>query len=243
MNIKNLFLKNFNMPVFGFNSGAFGGLVRGGNDFIGVDANRSRNTSKNKAFKILIGTGVSENAPKLREVSHAYRAFTRAGYEVDFVTPDGRPVQVSSSDLSDPVNQWFAEDATAQYKAHYTQKVEKTMPGHYVGIYFSGKIDPEMTDKWFRQLTELIHKNNGIVGGSGDAEEALRSLELTDQVNSGYSLPKKPMPETSAHAYGSIATEVISTDSEWLIHKGEVIENRSDDRYEITGRIIKMLAK
>lgn len=242
MNIKNIFLKNFNMPVFGFNSGAFGGLVRGGNDFIGVDANRSRNTSSNKAFKILIGTGVSENAPKLKEVSHAYRAFTRAGYEVDFVTPDGLPVQFSSSDLSDPVNQWFAEDATAQYKAHYTQKIEKAMPGHYVAIFFSGKIESAMMDKWFRQLAELILKNNGIVGGFGEAEEAISSLDLTDQVNSGYSLPKS-ISETSDHAYGSIATEVISTDSEWLIYKGEVIESRNDDRYEITERIIQLLAK
>lgn len=228
MNIKKLFLTNYQLPVLGFNSGAFGGLIRGGNDFVGLDRKRSTKHAPNKAFNIVIAADSGQCAPALKEVSHAYRSFTRAGYEVDFVTTDGKQVQFRESDLTDPVNQWFAEDATAQYKAYHTLEVGKTMPGRYVAIYFAGSDNTLSENSWFQQLSEFIMNSNGVVAGFGNAKQAAASFGMRGKQSESYSIPESTAV-VSPSEYGSAASEVVDVShSAWVIHKGELTDSIPD---------------
>jgi len=240
MNIKKLFSTNFQLPVVGFNSGAFGGLISGGSDFAGLDSRSADRSAPEKTFRILIATGEAEYVSALKDVSYAYRAFTRAGYNVDFVTKNGQPVQFRSSDLTDPVNRWFAGDETAQQKANHTQQAKKTLPGHYVAIYFVGEDPAVMENQWFRQLSELILKSNGVVAGTGSADEAIQNLGLQLLLDSGYSLSSSNS-STSASEYGSVAAEAIKTESVWLVHKGKIVVSDYENRFKIGDQIVKQL--
>lgn len=87
------------------------------------------------------------------------------------------------------MNRWFAEDSEAQNKAYHTLEIKDVMPGRYSAIYFAGSDESVMQNHWFRQFSELILSNNGVVAGSGSADNAITRLELSKKIDNGYSLP------------------------------------------------------
>ena len=242
MNIKKIANAYFNQHIIAFQSGAIGGLMRGGDDINRYKQKQSESPPPKKAFKLLIAAPkVDDKAPEMKEVSYAYSAFTRAGYDVDFVTVDGSPVQFHHSDLTDNINRWFAEDKAAQYKVNNTLEINETRPSRYVAIYFAGKDDSMMDNDWYRNLAELILNNNGVISGSGLAEDAVLSLDLSDRINAGYSLPVSESG-ASISEYGSVATKSVKDDSSWMIHKNELVNLDTDDSTDIGKRMVERLA-
>lgn len=51
----------------------------------------------------------------LGEVSHPWKVLTAAGYEIDFVSPEGGNPPVDGFDLNDPVNKEFWENGIMQF--------------------------------------------------------------------------------------------------------------------------------
>jgi len=242
MNFKKLILKHFPFPVVGLNSGAFGGLIRGGNDFTGLDQRHTAQKESKKASRILIAADGADHAPILKDVTHAYRTFTRAGYDVEFVSAEGQPVQFRSSDLTDPVNRWFVEDAAAQYKVNHTLQVENNLPGRYAAIYFAGDDQAVTENQWFQQLAEMILDSNGIVAGLGDVQNVTDTFKLSTEVDAGYSLLNSDSAAPVSE-YGSVAAKAVITDSAWLIHREKIEGIDYEYPAEIAERIVELLAK
>jgi len=74
----------------------------------------------------------------LSEVSHPWEILHEAGYEIDFVSPQGGKAPVDGFDLSDPVNKKFWEDKVYRHKVENTLKPSQVNPADYVAIHFAG---------------------------------------------------------------------------------------------------------
>lgn len=243
MTTKKFFNTYFNQHSIAFNSGAIGGLMRGGNDIERFKQLQSDGPPSKKAFKLLIAApAAGDSSPRMNDVSHVYRAFKRAGYDVDFTTADGRPMTFRQSDLTDPVNRWFAEDAVAQHKAYHSLSVEDVLPGRYAAIYFAGSDESVTENRLYRQLVDLIFNNNGVVAGSGGAEHAITAFELSDKIDNRYSLPGSDAI-ASLSDYGSAAVKTVKADTAWMIHKNKLMMPEEGEPESIGERIVQQLAK
>jgi putative intracellular protease/amidase len=52
----------------------------------------------------------------LTEATHPWKVLTDAGYEIDFVSPQGGDAPIDGFELDDPVNKLFWEDVRYQKK-------------------------------------------------------------------------------------------------------------------------------
>lgn len=242
MKIKELFNSYLDQHVIAFHSGAIGGLSRGGNDVARYRRSNPDSPPSKKAFKFLIAVPSRlDHNPGMKEASHVYRTLTNAGYKIDFVTADGSPVQFSTSDLTDPVNRWFVEDANAQNNADQPLEVKEIMPGRYAGVYFAG-INGLLTENhWFQSLAEQVLNNNGVVAGSGDSEASVEKLGLTSYLKSGYSIPGTNSGGAIS-SYGS-AAEAVKQETGWLIHENELVMTEESESESIDERIVRQLIK
>lgn len=242
MDIRKIINSYLDQHIIAFHSGAIGGLNRGGNEIARFRRSNPESPPPEKALKVLIAVpSQAVNNPGMKEVSHAYRTFSKAGYKVDFVTADGSPVQFSKSDLTDSVNRWFVEDKNASYSADQPLKVKDVMPSRYAGAYFAGCNEIVTESHWFQSLALEILKNGGVVAGSGDAEAAVDSLGLASYVESDYSLPKSNSLN-SVTDYGSAAAEAVKIEASWMIHKNELISSNADDISKLGERVVMQLA-
>ena len=241
MNIKK-FIDSYLNHYVSFQAGAIGSINRGAHDLERFRRTRPGDSFSKKDSKILIAVpSHAVKGPDMQEVSHAYRAFTKARYDVDFVTADGSPVQFSQSDLTDPVNRWFVEDANAKYSAEQPLKAEDIEPSRYVAVYFAGGNAILSENHWVQTLAEQILKKGGVIAGSGNAEEAVQNLNLTDYINTGYSLPKAG-DRKSVSEYGSSATETMTISNGWTIHDRELTLLETTDISESGRRMVALLA-
>jgi putative intracellular protease/amidase len=119
----------------------------------------------------------------LGEVSHAWKPLHEAGYEMDFVSPQGGKAPVDGLDLNDTINKEFWENETYRNKIENTLKPSEVKPSEYVAIYYAGG-HGTMWD--FPQNTELasiatqIYENNGIVGAVCHGPAGLVNVKLSN---------------------------------------------------------------
>ena len=242
MTIKKFINSFLNQKIVAFHSAAIGGTNRGGHDIEMFRRPRPADPPSTKTSGILIAVpSHAVDGPGMKEVSHAYRAFTRGGYNVDFATADGSPVQFSQSDLTDPVNRWFVEDANAKYSAEQPLQIKDVDAGRYAAVYFAGKNGFVTENHMFRSLAREILNNDGVVAGSGDVNEAVEKLDLSEMINSGYSLPTSNSGKSHSE-YGSAAAEAVMLESGWMIHKNEISDPETDNITNIGERVIMHLA-
>lgn len=242
MNIKKFIDSYFNQHIIAFHSGAIGGVTRGGHDIERYRRSRPYSTYSNKTYKILITVpSHAVKGPDMKEVSHAYRAFTKAGYHVDFVTAAGSPVTFSQSDLTDPINRWFVEDANAKYSAEQPLEANDVVPERYVAVYFAGVNSLATDNQWFQSLAEQILSNDGIIAGSGNAEDAVHNLNLTNRIDFGYSIPSADAGKTATE-YGSIVAEAAVNEKSWMIHNNELSKSDAENDKGIGEQIVTRLA-
>ena len=74
----------------------------------------------------------------LGEVSHAWQVLKNAGYEIDFVSPQGGKAPVDGFNLDDAVNRAFWEDKVYRHKIENTLKPSEVDPAAYAAIYYAG---------------------------------------------------------------------------------------------------------
>lgn len=241
MNIKSFINSYLDQNIIAFHSGAIGGYTRGGNDIERYRQSRTESPPSKKASNILIAIPFhAVKGPEMKEVSHAYRAFTDAGYNVDFATADGSQVEFSRSDLTDPVNRWFVEDANARYKADQPFDVKNVMPKRYAAGYFAGGNGLITENRWFQTLTEQILKNSGVAAGTGSAEDAVQQLNLSNYINPGYSISESKAG-VSVTEYSFAAVEAVNISTSWIIHNNELLVPEMDKHTDIGKRVVMLL--
>ncbi len=119
----------------------------------------------------------------LSEVSHAWEVLNSAGYEMDFVSPQGGKAPVDGLNLNDTTNKAFWENSTYRQKVENTLKPSEVKVDEYVAIYYAGG-HGTMWD--FADNTELatiarqIYENNGVIGAVCHGPAGLVNIKLSN---------------------------------------------------------------
>jgi putative intracellular protease/amidase len=119
----------------------------------------------------------------LSEVSHPWEVLTKAGYEIDFVSPKGGQAPVDGLNLSDPANKAFWENETYRRKVDNTLKPSEVNPSDYAAIHYAGG-HGTMWD--FADNAELariaaqIYENQGAVSAVCHGPAGLVNIKLSN---------------------------------------------------------------
>ena len=124
-----------------------------------------------------------ETGLHLGEVTHAYRPLHAAGYEIDFVSPQGGATHMYGTDLNDPHNLCFTQNPTAYYRFTHAMTPEEVNAEDYAAIYYVGGHGtmwdlPEHAV--LQELTRAIYENEGVVAGVCHGPSGLVNVRLSD---------------------------------------------------------------
>lgn len=121
----------------------------------------------------------------LSEVAHPYHVLRDAGFEIDFISPQGGdvPMDPSSHDLEDPANAAFLKDDAVKDALQQTKAAANAKAEDYDAIYFAGGHGtvwdfPENED--LAELTASIYENEGAVGAVCHGPSGLVNVTLSD---------------------------------------------------------------
>lgn len=119
----------------------------------------------------------------LSEVSHPWKVLKDAGYEIDFVSPQGGNPPVDGFDLSDPENKEFWEDAYYHNKITHTLKPSEVKPEAYIAIHYAGGHGamwdlPENTE--LASIAARIYEQGGIVSAVCHGPAGIVNIRLSN---------------------------------------------------------------
>jgi len=117
----------------------------------------------------------------LGEVSHPWEVLTKAGYEIDFVSPKGGNPPVDGFDLNDAVNKEFWEDKIYHNKISNSMKPSEVHPEKYVAIYFAGghgAMWDFANNEAIAKIAAKIYEKNGVVAAVCHGPAGLVNIKL-----------------------------------------------------------------
>lgn len=119
----------------------------------------------------------------LSEASHPWEVLKNAGYEMDFVSPQGGKAPVDGFDLTDKVNKEFWEDKTYHAKIENTLNPSQVHPDDYAAIFYAGGHGavwdfPE--NKELAGIAAKIYENGGIVSAVCHGPAGLVNIKLSN---------------------------------------------------------------
>ncbi|MBE9054318.1 type 1 glutamine amidotransferase domain-containing protein [Nostocales cyanobacterium LEGE 11386] len=121
----------------------------------------------------------------LDEAAHPYSVFTEAGFKVEFVSPNGgaAPVDPTSYNLNDQLNQQFVKNQKVMDKLNNTLSPQQVKPSEYKAIFFAGG-HGTMWDfpdnQSLAQLTSTIYEQGGVVGAVCHGPAGLVNVQLSN---------------------------------------------------------------
>lgn len=130
--------------------------------------------------------GENEGEPTgyfLSEVSHAYYAFKKAGFHIDFVSPKGGKAPVTGVDLKDVENKQFVNDSEAQKAIDNSLKASEVDPTDYQAIYYAGGHGVMWdfpNDVALQNLSTSIYEKGGVVSAVCHGPAALVNIKLSN---------------------------------------------------------------
>lgn len=121
----------------------------------------------------------------LSEVAHPYHVLVDAGFEIDFISPQGGdvPMDPSSHDLDDPANAAFLDDEAVTDALQQTKAAENARADDYDAIYFAGghgTVWDFPNDTNLAELTAEIYEDGGAVGAVCHGPSGLVNVTLSD---------------------------------------------------------------
>jgi len=158
--------------------------------FMLVGIANAQNTKEMKKKVLFVVTSHSEKGNTgektgyfLSEVSHPWEVLFDAGYEIDFVSPQGGKAPVDGFDLKDPVNKMFWENTEYHHKIENTMKPSEVKVNEYAAIFFAGG-HGTMWDfpdnEEIQNIAAQIYEANGVVGAVCHGPSGLVNIKLTD---------------------------------------------------------------
>lgn len=117
----------------------------------------------------------------LSEVAHPWEILINAGYEIDFVSPQGGKAPVDGFDLKDPVNRTFWENKTYRTKIEHTKLPAEVDPAAYVAIHFAGGHGAmwDLADNVaIAEIAARIYSDGGIVTAVCHGPAGLVNIKL-----------------------------------------------------------------
>jgi putative intracellular protease/amidase len=103
----------------------------------------------------------------LGEATHPYHELVKAGYAVDFVSPQGGKAPVDGFDLDDPINKQYWNDRAFRQGIENTLKPSDIRPADYAAIFYvggHGAMWDLAQDKLLPKIATAIYEKGGMVG-------------------------------------------------------------------------------
>lgn len=119
----------------------------------------------------------------LSEAAHPWKVMHDAGFEVDFVSPQGGEPPMDGFDLEDTVNQEFWDDEAVRQKLKNTLTPKQVNPADYRAIHYVGGHGTMWDFKDNEALASIaahIYENNGVVSAVCHGPAGLVNIKLSD---------------------------------------------------------------
>lgn len=119
----------------------------------------------------------------LGEVSHPWEVLHEAGYEIDFVSPEGGKAPVDGFDLTDAVNKKFWENEHYHHKIEHTKSPDEINPEEYSAIFYAGGHGAmwDLADnRLLAEIASKIYDNKGIVSAVCHGPAGLVNIRLSN---------------------------------------------------------------
>lgn len=129
-----------------------------------------------------LGNTGKETGFYLSEVTHPHDVFTRAGFTVDFVSPQGGKAPITGVELEDPLNKAFLDNPNLVAQIENTLNPTQVDPANYVGIFYAGGHGTMWDFPDNEQLASLasaIYEQGGIVGAVCHGPSGLVNVKLS----------------------------------------------------------------
>ncbi|WP_081819383.1 type 1 glutamine amidotransferase domain-containing protein [Maribacter sp. Hel_I_7] len=119
----------------------------------------------------------------LGEVSHPWDVLHSAGYEIDFVSPQGGKAPVDAFDMTDAINKKFWDNDLYRHKIENTKKPSEVNPNDYVAIHYAGghgAMWDFADNSEIAAIAQQIYENNGVVSAVCHGPAGLVNIKLND---------------------------------------------------------------
>lgn len=131
----------------------------------------------------ILGNTNQKTGYHFSEMTHVWKTFHDAGYEIDLISPQGGNAPIDSFDLSDDISKEFWDHPLYQPKVQNTLIPSAINPEEYVAIYFPGG-HGAMFDlpqhKEIAQITATIYENGGVVGAVCHGPAGILNVKLSN---------------------------------------------------------------
>ena len=128
-----------------------------------------------------LGNTGKETGFYLSEVTHPHDVFTRAGFTVDFVSPQGGKASMTGVELEDPLNKAFVDNPDLVAQIENTLNPTQVDPTNYVGIFYAGGHGTMWDFPDNEQLASIasaIYEQGGVVGAVCHGPAGLVNVKL-----------------------------------------------------------------
>lgn len=129
------------------------------------------------------GSTGEETGFYLSEAAHPWKVLKEAGYQIDFVSPQGGKAPVDGFDLEDPINKEFWENPAIQEAINATMSPQQVQVEDYAAIHYVGGHGtmwdfPE--NKELANLAAAIYEQGGAVSAVCHGPAGLVNVQLSD---------------------------------------------------------------
>lgn len=119
----------------------------------------------------------------LSEVTHPYDVFTRAGYEVDFVSPKGGKAPIDGVQLEDPLNKAFLDHPDQVKQIENTLQPSQIDFNQYDAMFYAGGHGTMWdfpNNEQLAQIATNIYEKGGVVGAVCHGPAGLINIKLSN---------------------------------------------------------------
>ena len=130
-----------------------------------------------------LGNTGKETGFYLPEVSHPVAKFDRAGFTVEYVSPQGGKAPMIGIDLNDPLNVEFLNNPTKMAQVENTLHPSSIKPTDYAAIFYAGGHGtmwdfPENIE--LATIAAAIYEQGGVVGAVCHGPAGLVNIKLSN---------------------------------------------------------------
>jgi putative intracellular protease/amidase len=130
-----------------------------------------------------LGSTEKETGFYLPEVTHPESVFEQAGYEIDYVSPEGGKAPMIGIDLTDPINKAFLENAEKVAKVESTLNPTQVDATQYAAIFYAGGHGtmwdfPENQE--LNTIAAQIYEQGGIISAVCHGPAGLVNIKLSN---------------------------------------------------------------
>ncbi|NDC37666.1 MAG: type 1 glutamine amidotransferase domain-containing protein [Proteobacteria bacterium] len=119
----------------------------------------------------------------LSEATHPYKVFRAAGYEIEFLSPNGGLAPMDGVDRTDPINAAFLADPALVARTRTTTAISKVEASRFDAVFFAGGHGTmwDLPDnKNVQVLIRAVYERGGIVAAVCHGPAALVNVTLSD---------------------------------------------------------------